>query len=46
MKNYIWTIINGRLVYAKKKGGLWYNAQTHEPLDPQPEEEGETHENH
>lgn len=32
MKNYIWSIKNGRLVYKKRKNGKWYDARTHKPI--------------
>lgn len=43
MKNYIWSIYNGRLVYQKRKNGVMYDVKTDKKLDPQPENPKRNH---
>ena len=39
MDKYIWSLYRCKLVYQKRKNGLFYDGTTHERLDPQPTKE-------
>lgn len=39
MDKYIWSLYKGKLVYQKRKNGLFYDSGTHERLNPQPTKE-------
>lgn len=39
MDKYIWSLYLGKLVYQKRKNGLFYDSKTHERLNPQPSKE-------
>ena len=37
MDKHIWSLYKGKLVYQKRKNGLFYDGKTHERLNPQPD---------
>lgn len=36
MDRYIWSLYKGKLIYQKRHNGPFYDAHTHQKLNPQP----------